>query len=109
MSGFIYAFPGDEDNDKPPSTARLTHIRQLNDILHLCIEQRDVVRARRAWSILSRCKEFDWKYMWRTGLFMISPDTQEGTDDACLRYLSEMMLKYPDDVSPWHGDFDVKS
>lgn len=47
--------------------------------------------------------------MWRTGLFMISPDTQEGTDDACLRYLREMMLKYPDDVSPWHGDFDVKA
>ncbi|EJD01577.1 uncharacterized protein FOMMEDRAFT_30233 [Fomitiporia mediterranea MF3/22] len=57
-----------ELNDEPLSTTRKVHIRRLNDILHLSLERGDLSRARRAWAILARCKEFDWRTKWRTGL-----------------------------------------
>ncbi|KAF8327948.1 uncharacterized protein EI90DRAFT_3017943 [Cantharellus anzutake] len=43
-------------------------LSRINDILHLSLERGDYHRARRAWSILSRCGMFDWRAMWKLGL-----------------------------------------
>jgi hypothetical protein len=105
MSNFVYSLPGAKSDDREPYTARLAHIRRLNDILHLSIERHDTERARKAWSILVRCKEFDWKSMWRTGLLLIA-NGQGGNESGSpvwsnesIEYLKGMMLKYPDDVN----------
>lgn len=74
-------------------------------MLHLSIERHDSDRALRAWAILVRCKEFDWKVMWRTGLHIIAMRQNRENDDAdrpfrqCLDLARGMMLKQPDDVS----------
>lgn len=36
---------------------RAEHIRRLLDVMHVCLERGDRVRAVRAWSILVRCHE----------------------------------------------------
>ncbi|TFK28885.1 hypothetical protein FA15DRAFT_583830 [Coprinopsis marcescibilis] len=87
---FLFASLGSKD----PSTARKVHIRRLYDIFQLSVARRDFQRARRAWSILVRCKEVDWAAMWTTGLLLLGDAPQ---DDECstlkLDYLRAMMLQ----------------
>ncbi|KAI0089114.1 hypothetical protein BDY19DRAFT_890129 [Irpex rosettiformis] len=81
---------------KQPRTARKIHIRRLYDVLELCLHQGDMKRAMRAWTILVRCKEMDWKTMWRTGALMAgthSPYEGSQAQDR-LEYLSAMMRQY---------------
>ena len=82
------------------STARTTHIRRLCDLLKLCAERGDIVRAHRAWCILIRCKEFDWKAMWELGLMVLSAsqDDQTARGPAREAFLRTMMLQFPDEV-----------
>lgn len=92
---FLFASLG----SKQPLTTRKVHIRRLYDILQLSIQRHDVQRAKRVWSILSRCKEINWLALWRTGLHIfgeahIDDDGMQVTVD----YLRSMMLQYPDDV-----------
>jgi RNA polymerase I-specific transcription initiation factor RRN11 len=86
-------------DSKQPLTARKVHIRRLYDILQLSIQRHDVQRAKRVWSILSRCKEVNWLALWRTGLHLLG---EAHTDEDGMRvtadYLRSMMLRYPDDV-----------
>ena len=91
---FIFELPG----RKRPTTARKTHICRLNDILHICILRNDLGRARRAWSILARCKEVNWKLMWKTGLALVGGHDHD-EDDERLEYLATMMLQHSDAVS----------
>ncbi|KAJ3488806.1 hypothetical protein NLI96_g2569 [Meripilus lineatus] len=90
----LFALPG----SKRPSTARKYHISRLYDVLQLCIQKNDYVRARKAWAILVRCKEVDWKAMWKTGVILLgdaqTPDP-EGTSKR-LEYLSTLMVRNPD-------------
>lgn len=73
-----------------PTSIRKIHIQNLVDLLHACLLRGDLIRARRAWSILVsyvarceiivhwrdessfnakiRCREVDWKSRWRWGL-----------------------------------------
>ncbi|KAJ3551413.1 hypothetical protein NM688_g4720 [Phlebia brevispora] len=96
---FIFAIPG----GKRPTTARKTHICRLYDILQLCIQRNDLERARRAWSILVRCKEINWKLMWRMGLTILSEGRDNSSaerDGKHLEYLSTMMLQFAEAREP---------
>ncbi|KAL5527691.1 hypothetical protein ACEPAG_6492 [Sanghuangporus baumii] len=79
------------------------HIRRLNDILHLSIERGDFSRARRAWAILARCKEFDWATMWRTGLLLLPDEPLSGqhqhlqVSGGSAEFLKKFMRYYPDE------------
>lgn len=85
---------------KRPRTSRKIHIRLLYDVLQLSIQRDDYARARRAWSILIRCKEIDWKAMWKTGVLLVDEFHLEdsASNSRKLDYLSTMMLQYPEQV-----------
>lgn len=102
---FLFASLG----DRPGSTARRVHIRRLYDILQLCILRNDVPRAKRAWSILARCKEIDWKDLWKCGLLLLGDvsagvhgtDTSDGDARAAMsriEYLRKMRMQHPGEV-----------
>ncbi|KDQ07788.1 hypothetical protein BOTBODRAFT_591586 [Botryobasidium botryosum FD-172 SS1] len=82
----------------PSNTSRAFHIRRLQDILQLSIQTGDLVRAKRAWCILARCKEVNWRVLWRTGLTLagsLNESLAERTDGK-LEYLRAMMLRHQD-------------
>ncbi|KIM91107.1 hypothetical protein PILCRDRAFT_59492 [Piloderma croceum F 1598] len=91
---FLFASLG----DKKPTTARKVHIRRLYDLLQLCLQRHDLPRARRAWAILARCKEVDWKTMWTTGVHLLGEDTNTSESNASrLEFLRAMMLQHPEE------------
>ena len=93
---FLFASLG----DKKPITARTVHIRRLYDLLQLCIQRNDLSRAKRAWTILARCQEVDWKTMWTTGVYLLSDDTNSPEANLPrLEFLRAMMLQRPEEVS----------
>ncbi|KAF5321498.1 hypothetical protein D9619_000653 [Psilocybe cf. subviscida] len=83
-------------NSKQPSTARKVHIRRLYDILQLSLLRQDFARAQRAWAILARCKEVDWKALWSTGLQILEQDGSNG-EEPTIEYLRSMMLQFPEE------------
>ena len=83
---------------KAPNTARKVHIRRLYDIFQICIQRRDYARARRAWAILARCKEFDWMSMWTTGLLLMGGSPGEEVPTEKLEFLRTMMLQNTGEV-----------
>lgn len=78
------------------TTARQVHIRRLFDLLELSIQRHDSHSARRAWSILCRCKDVQWKHLWRLGLLMLSEDRGQSTP---VEYLRAMMFQHPEQAS----------
>ncbi|KAI9056537.1 hypothetical protein FKP32DRAFT_1585798 [Trametes sanguinea] len=96
-----YSFLFSSLNSKQPNTARKLHIRRLYDILYLCVQRRDWVRARRAWAILARCKEVDWKTKWRTSLLLLGGEDPEAhqirADEDRVSFLIVMMRQYPEE------------
>ncbi|TFK94655.1 hypothetical protein K466DRAFT_245788 [Polyporus arcularius HHB13444] len=101
MSSTDYSFLFSSLNAKQLTTARKVHIRRLYDILQLCIQRHDWVRAKRAWAILARCREVDWKVMWRTSVLLLGegdPDTNDvQANEDRVRFLSLMMRQHPDE------------
>jgi hypothetical protein len=86
--------------DKKPITARKIHIRRLYDLLQLCLQRNDIPRAKRAWAILARCKEVDWKTMWTTGVHLLGDDTNSPeASQSRLEFLRAMMLQHSEEVS----------
>lgn len=90
-------------DSKQPNTARKVHLRRLFDVLHLCIQRHDWPRARRAWAILARCKEVDWKTMWRTSLLLLGEGSDatthaSDTDGDKVGFLTVMMRQFPEEV-----------
>lgn len=86
--------------DKKPTTARQVHIRRLYDLLQLCLQRNDISRAKRAWAILARCKEVNWKIMWTTGVHLLGDDSYDlETNTPRVEFLRSMMLQYPEEVS----------
>ncbi|EGO27767.1 hypothetical protein SERLADRAFT_435521 [Serpula lacrymans var. lacrymans S7.9] len=84
--------------DKKPSTTRKVHIRRLYDILQLSLQRKDLPRAKRAWAILSRCKEVEWKSMWSTSLYLLSDHVDKiESSPPKIDFLRTMMLQYPDE------------
>ncbi|KAI0346804.1 hypothetical protein BDW22DRAFT_1404566 [Trametopsis cervina] len=94
MAGPIFLF--DPSERRSPNTARKVHIRRLYDVLELSLHRGDIQRARRAWVILVRCKELDWKSMWRTGTLVAGECSPlEGVPaQKRLEYLSTMMRQH---------------
>lgn len=87
-------------DSKTPLTARKIHIRRLYDVLQLCLHRNDLPRAKRAWTILARCKEIHWMTMWTTGVRLLGEDFgQHENSSKKIEFLRSMMLQYPDDVS----------
>ncbi|EIW61220.1 uncharacterized protein TRAVEDRAFT_116276 [Trametes versicolor FP-101664 SS1] len=90
-------------DSKQPNTARKVHLRRLFDVLHLCIQRHDWPRARRAWAILARCKELDWKTMWRTSLLLLGEGESDATthapdtDGDKVGFLTVMMRQFPEE------------
>ncbi|KAI0650588.1 hypothetical protein C8Q79DRAFT_900998 [Trametes meyenii] len=88
-------------NSKQPNSSRKLHIRRLFDLLHLCIQRRDWPRARRAWAILARCKEVDWRTMWRTSLLLLGEHdariSSAGHDSDKVGFLTVMMRQHPEE------------
>ncbi|XP_006460360.1 hypothetical protein AGABI2DRAFT_67080 [Agaricus bisporus var. bisporus H97] len=88
-------------DSKLPHTSRRVHIRRLYDILQLCIQRNDVVRASRAWAILVQCKEFRWDEHWATGLYILNGGGVSSENipqrinylPISLHFLQEEMLK----------------
>ena len=100
---YIFTFQGHKE--VRPSSSRKIHVRRLNDLMHLSIERGEYAHARRAWSILLRCKEFDWRTMWKTGLLLVSPRENNGGKideeelDSRISYLRASMLQVSGSVS----------
>ncbi|EKM59258.1 uncharacterized protein PHACADRAFT_85783 [Phanerochaete carnosa HHB-10118-sp] len=90
---FLFAYP----SAKQTLSARKVHIRRLYDILELSLHRNDLARAKKAWAILVRCKEVNWKAMWRTGALLIgkSEDSATTARDR-LGYFATMMLQFPE-------------
>ncbi|KZP24697.1 hypothetical protein FIBSPDRAFT_735396 [Athelia psychrophila] len=84
--------------DKNPKIARQVHVRRLYDLLQLCLQRNDLPRAKRAWAILARCKEIDWRTMWTTGLQLLG-DGFEGleSDSPRVNFLQSMMRQNEED------------
>jgi len=86
-------------NSKRPRNARKVHIRRLYDVLQLSLQRNDLLRARRAWVILARCKEIHWMTLWTTAIYILGEGVDEGESNSRrLEFLRAMMLQYPDDV-----------
>ena len=85
-------------------TTRKVHIRRLFDVLQLSIHHGYFQKARRAWAILMRCKELDWRLMWRTGVLLVDERSvlDEGLVAARLEYLQTVMLQHAESVSALH-------
>lgn len=94
---FLFAFPNEK---KRPSTRQI-QLRRLYDILNLSLHRNDLARAKRAWSILVRCKETNWKAMWTLGITLLETDNNVRVMESKPRkidYLRTMLLQLPEEV-----------
>lgn len=84
-------------DSKNPNTARKVHIRRVYDILQLSVQRNDISRAKKAWGILARCKEFDWKAVWTLGVHLMGTTEASTTDISRTRieFLRSLMLQHP--------------
>ncbi|KAG1761355.1 hypothetical protein EDD22DRAFT_779872 [Suillus occidentalis] len=87
---FLFAFP----NQKKMPNARQIQLQRLHDIVNLCIQRDDLPRARRAWSILARCKEINWKAMWRLGITLLESNVRvTESNPHKINFLRTMLLQ----------------
>ncbi|KAG2060112.1 hypothetical protein BDR06DRAFT_1002637 [Suillus hirtellus] len=89
---FLFNFP----NKKIMPNARQIQLQRLYDIVNLSIQRDDLPRARRAWSILARCKELNWKAMWRLGITLLENDVcVVESNPHKIDFLRTMLLQLP--------------
>jgi hypothetical protein len=55
----------------PTQSTRKSHFRRLYDIYHVALQRGSFEQAKKAYSLLVRCREFDWAANWRSGLEMV--------------------------------------
>ncbi|KAJ4465886.1 hypothetical protein C8R41DRAFT_781045 [Lentinula lateritia] len=94
QDAFLFSAPA--SNLNVPLTARKVHIRRLYEVLQLSIHRNDLPRARRAWSILVRCKEINWTTMWNTAIHLVEENSYGDVSAKRIELLRDMMLHYPD-------------
>ncbi|KAK0243009.1 hypothetical protein EDD85DRAFT_947154 [Armillaria nabsnona] len=81
----------------PRLSARKLHICRLYDVLELSLSRNKLIRARKAWAILARCKEIHWTTMWTTAVRVLGDETFDEHDSSKkIAFLHEMMLQSPD-------------
>ncbi|KAG8691864.1 hypothetical protein FRC11_007223 [Ceratobasidium sp. 423] len=95
----LFALPPRPHRTLLPSTSsRKQHIRFTYDLLHVCLQRGDLGRARRAWAILVKCSEIDWRTLWAIGLALI-PGREDGEGGRATRehvnYLKRVRLQIP--------------
>ncbi|WVQ63239.1 uncharacterized protein L199_001390 [Kwoniella botswanensis] len=73
--------PNDPRAFKHPSI-RKRWIQNLIDLLHFSLLKGDIERAKRAWSILVRCREVNWKSRWYWGLLILSSSSSSTSNDG---------------------------
>ncbi|CAE6446377.1 hypothetical protein ACGC1H_001681 [Rhizoctonia solani] len=82
----------------PSTSSRKQHIRFTYDLLHVCLQRGDLVRARRAWAVLVKCPEIDWRTLWAVGLALM-PGRDDGEGGRATRehvnYLKRVRLQLP--------------
>ncbi|KAF9779453.1 hypothetical protein BJ322DRAFT_1087533 [Thelephora terrestris] len=73
-------------------SARKLTIRRVYDVcMHsLCLG--DVNRARKAFGILLRCKEFDWKASWALAVYMLNAHDPDRDDTFFLSQVEQLRL-----------------
>ncbi|EMD40911.1 hypothetical protein CERSUDRAFT_149450 [Gelatoporia subvermispora B] len=84
-------------NSKRLNSARKVHIRRLYDVFQLCLHRNDIPRAQKAWSILARCREVDWKTMWTTGVLLLGEHGSTEPNERRIEFLSAMLRQHPDE------------
>ncbi|KAG2369650.1 hypothetical protein BDR07DRAFT_1476756 [Suillus spraguei] len=91
---FLFTFP----NEKKMPNARQIQLQRLYDIVNLSMQRGDLPRARRAWSILVRCKEINWKAMWRLGIALLENDVRVmESNPHKIDFLRTMLLQLPEE------------
>ncbi|KAG2077223.1 hypothetical protein BDR04DRAFT_1148009 [Suillus decipiens] len=91
---FLFAFP----NEKKMPNARQIQLQRLYDIVNLTMQRGDLSRARRAWSILVRCKEINWKAMWRLGIALLENDVRVmESNPHKIDFLRTVLLQLPEE------------
>lgn len=64
-------------------STRKSHFRRLYDIHHVALQRGNLDQAKKAYSLLVRCKEFDWAANWRSGLDMVDlPRSASSLEDS---------------------------
>lgn len=67
----------------PVHSTHAAHFRRLYDIYRLLLQRGDLERAKRAYALVVRCREFDWAMNWRDGIAMVTlPRSQQEEDGA---------------------------
>ncbi|CAD6574091.1 MAG: hypothetical protein TREMPRED_001005 [Tremellales sp. Tagirdzhanova-0007] len=86
---------------------RKIYIQKLTDLLHICLLRNETERARRAWGILIRCREVDWKSRWYWGLELLSAVSRG--DETQTTVLPSTSRSQPDDVERWLKGLRIKA
>ncbi|WVW80927.1 hypothetical protein I302_102918 [Kwoniella bestiolae CBS 10118] len=73
--------PNDPQAFNHPSI-RKKWIQNLIDLLHLSLLKGDTARAKRAWAILVRCREVNWRSRWYWGLLILSSTSSSTEYDS---------------------------
>lgn len=90
---------------KKADSARLLTIRRLYDVCMYSLYTKDIEQARKAFGILLRCKEFNWKTSWSLAIYMLNPFDSDRGDSFFLgqvEHLRSLMLQAPVLVSQHH-------
>ncbi|WRT70617.1 uncharacterized protein IL334_007615 [Kwoniella shivajii] len=61
------------------ASIRKRWIQNIIDLLHSCLLKGDIERAKRAWAILVRCREVNWKSRWYWGLLILSSTNDDSS------------------------------
>ncbi|TXT03875.1 hypothetical protein VHUM_04298 [Vanrija humicola] len=105
-----YKFTPEPNDPDRPRTVRGAYIYNLVDCIYACILRGELDRARRAWGILVRCPDVNWKERWRWGLYLMTAETEAGapaevqtqtqqrTDAA--RWLKSLQISMPVEDRP---------
>ena len=83
-------------------SARKVTIRRVYDVCMHSLFLGDVERSRKAFGILRRCKEFDWKASWALAIYMLNahdPDRDDTFFLSQVQQLRLLMLQDPTRVS----------
>ncbi|OCF45669.1 hypothetical protein I317_00572 [Kwoniella heveanensis CBS 569] len=88
--------PNDVKSFTHPSVRR-RWIQNLVDALHYCLLKGDIERAKKAWAILIRCREVDWKARWNWGLLVLSSSTTAPSDSTQNGYSYTQMSQFTQD------------
>ena len=107
--GYTRLYQADAAIHHTSKTDRQYHIDKLIDILFYSAHAGDIARAKRAWTILLRCKEFDWKSNWTVGILLLH-EREDGSDNSevVFNYIRRFMLSQKTDVSGKISVFLVK-